>query len=62
MMCPIFLLLILSNQIFTKAREALQIKELFVALLDRNGNSNSHADHGVVTCADETHHLYASVN
>ena len=27
MMCPIFLLVILSNQIFTKARKALQIKD-----------------------------------
>ena len=29
-------------------------------LLTRNRTSNGHTNHGVVTCADETHHL--SVN
>ena len=34
--------------------------ELLACLLDSNGNGNGHTNHGVVTCADETHHLYAS--
>ena len=25
-----------------------------------DSNRNSHTNHGVVTCADESHHLYAS--
>ena len=32
---------------------------LLACLFDSNCNSNSHTNHGVVTCADETHHLCA---
>ena len=32
--------------------------ELLVALLDGNSNCHGHANHGVVTCADQAHHLY----
>ena len=35
---------------------------LFSRLLDGNGHSHSHAHHGVISCADETHHLYVSRN
>ena len=33
-------------------------KSLLRSLLNRNRDRNSHTNHGVVTCADETHHLY----
>ena len=33
--------------------------ELLASLLDSNRNGNSHTNHGVVTCADQAHHLYA---
>ena len=32
---------------------------LLARLFDSNCNSNGHTNHGVVTCADETHHLFA---
>ena len=32
---------------------------LLRSFLNSNCNSNSHTNHGVVTCADETHHLFA---
>ncbi len=35
---------------------------LFSRLLDGNGHSHSHAHHGVISCADETHHLYVCGN
>ena len=38
-----------------KSRENQQ---LLASLFDSNCNSNSHTNHGVVTCADETHHFY----
>ena len=31
--------------------------ELLACLFDSNCNSNSHTNHGVVTCADQTHHF-----
>ena len=34
---------------------------LLQRLFDRNRNRNGHSHHGVVTCADESHHLDASV-
>ena len=40
-----------------KSRENQQ---LLACLFD--SNCNSHTNHGVVTCADETHHLYVSGN
>ena len=38
--------------------ETLENQELLACLFDRNCNCNSHTNHGVVTCADETHHLF----
>ena len=32
--------------------------KLLGSLFNSHGNSHSHTDHGVVTCADETHHLH----
>ena len=31
---------------------------LLACLFDSHGNCHGHTNHGVVTCADETHHLY----
>ena len=36
--------------------------QLLACLFDGNCNRNGHTNHGVVTCADETHHLYVSRN
>ena len=36
--------------------------QLFACLFDSNRNGNSHTNHGVVTCADETHHLYVKLS
>ena len=36
--------------------------QLLACLFDSNCNSNSHTNHGVVTCADETHHFYVGRN
>ena len=36
--------------------------KLLACLFDSNCNSNSHTNHGVVTCADETHHLYVKLS
>ena len=33
--------------------------ELLGSLFDSNGNGHGHTNHGVVTCADETHHFFA---
>ena len=35
--------------------------KLLACLFDRNCNCNSHTYHGVVTCTDETHHLYVKM-
>ena len=42
--------------------ESLTNQGLFACLFDSNGNCNSHINHGVVTCADETHHFCALVS
>ena len=34
-------------------------QKLFASFLDCNRNRNGHTNHGVVACADETHHLCA---
>ena len=64
MMCPILLLLNFRKKTFynalVKPQKALKIKGLLRSLFDSNCNSNSHTNHGVVTCADETHHFCAS--
>ena len=33
------------------------VKTLLQGLLNSNSNANGHTDHGVVTCAQEAHHL-----
>ncbi len=35
---------------------------LFACLFDSNSTSNSHTNHGVVTCTDKSHHFYVSGN
>ena len=44
-----------------KCPKALKIKGLLACFLNCYSYGYSHSDHGVVTCANETHHLYASV-
>jgi len=39
--------------------ETLENQGLLACLFDSNSNCNSHTNHGVVTCADESHHLCA---
>ena len=34
--------------------------KLLRSLFDSNCNGNGHTNHGVVTCADETHHFYGN--
>ena len=34
-----------------------EVKILLQGLLNSDSNTNGHADHGVVTCAQEAHHL-----
>jgi len=41
--------------------ETLENQGLLASLFDSNGNRNGHTNHGVVTCADQTHHLNALV-
>ena len=36
------------------------LRKLLACLFDSYSYSYSHTYHGVVTCADETHHLYVS--
>ena len=40
----------------------LYFVKLLTSLFDSNCNCNSHTNHGVVTCADETHHFYVCGN
>ena len=39
--------------------ETRENQGLLVRFLNSNSNSNGHTNHGVVTCADETHHFFA---
>ena len=41
-----------------KANFIANNRRLFARLLDSYCYCDSHSDHGVVTCADQTHHLY----
>ena len=43
-----------------KSMKSRENQQLLACLFDSNCNSNSHTNHGVVTCADETHHFYVS--
>ena len=52
-----------SNQIMpTRAIHCNSRCELLACFLDGNGNCHGHADHGVVTSADEAHHFCAAVS
>jgi len=68
MMCPIqfyLFLLKIPCALFAQATERglpAGAACLLKGFLDRNCNGNGHTNHGVVTCADETHHLYVSGN
>ena len=59
MMCPNFIWLILQILKDLKVSKSLINQELLASLFDSNRNSNGHTNHGVVTCADETHHFVA---
>ena len=59
MMCPNFIYWILQALKDQKVSKSLINQGLLACLFNCNGNCNSHTNHGVVTCADETHHLYA---
>ena len=60
MMCPNFIYWILQVLKDSKVSKSLINQGLLIRFLNRNGNCYSHTDHGVVTGADQTHHLYAS--
>ena len=69
MMCPTFLFMICRGhsrmprgRFVNDPYESLMDQGLLACFLNGNGNRNGHTDHGVVTCADETHHLDASVD
>ena len=36
--------------------------KLLACLFDSNGNCHGHTNHGVVTCADQAHHLYVKLS
>jgi hypothetical protein len=55
-MCPNFIYWILQ---VLKALESLMNQELLARFLNRYSYCYRHSYHGVVACADETHHLYA---
>ena len=42
-----------------KSMKSRENQQLLACLFDSNCNRNSHTNHGVVTCADETHHFDA---
>ena len=67
MMCPTFLFILFVGAFCERPRantvrpyESLIDQDLLARLFDRNGNAGGHTNLGVVTCADESHHLYAS--
>ena len=62
MMCPNFVYWILQVLKDPKVSKSLINQGLLAGLFDSNGHGNGHTDHGVVTGADETHHLFASVS
>ena len=41
-----------------KSMKSRENQQLLACLFDSNSNCNSHSNHGVVTCADESHHFY----
>ena len=62
MMCPNFIYWILQVLKDLKVSKSLINQGLLACLFDSNCNSNGHTNHGVVTCADETHHFFALVS
>ena len=59
MMCPNFIYWILQVLKDSKVSKSLINQGLLACLFDSNRYSNGHTNHGVVTGADEAHHLYA---
>ena len=49
--------LFLKNTALSKGAEGSDRNELLLGFFDGNGHGDSHADHGVVTCAQEAHHF-----
>jgi hypothetical protein len=42
--------------------ETLIYQGLLACLFDRNSDRYRHTNHGVVTCTDETHHLFGQTD
>ena len=59
MMCPNFIYWILQVLKDPKVSKSLINQGLLASLFDSNSHSDSHTNHGVVTCADQAHHLIA---
>jgi len=57
-MCPIFYESFCGA--FFKKRLIASPRLLLARFLNRHSHSHGHTNHGVVTSADESHHLYAS--
>ena len=57
MMCPNFIYWILQVLKDTKVSKSLENQGLLARLFDSNCNSNSHTNHGVVTCAERISQL-----
>ena len=72
MMCPTFILFDFVGAFIERPRantvrpyecsKVLIYQKVLARLFDSNCNSNGHTNHGVVTCADQTHHLFAVGN
>ena len=58
-MCPNFIYWILQVLKDPKVSKSLENQGLLARFLNCYSYSNSHTNHGVVTCADETHHFFA---
>ena len=59
MMCPNFIWLILQVLKDLKVSKSLINQELLACFLNSYSYCDRHSDHGVVTCTDQTHHLFA---
>ena len=55
-MCPNFIYWILQVLKDPKVSKSLINQGLLGSFLNGYSHRNSHTDHGVVTCADQTHH------
>ncbi len=47
-----------ENPIYCVIYEEKPLYLVFICLFDSNCNRNSHTNHGVIACADKSHHLY----